>query len=391
MLDNFYSCLMFSAALLLGYFGTYCLTGKVPNLPIFKHYKQARAMMGAGFFSLAFMFLLHWIFELREDQAETASTINLTAYYLAAILFGNSFVKLLAPDTTGSQKLLKGLSKWLVFVVLTWSTILFSNHETINTIVFMLSTLVFLAEGINIILHFTHYYRKALRQMDDFYTEETAVFVHWISKSAYTLTCFGLLVCAINFMPKWCIVAYVVGSIFTFIYMFNGILNYLIDYVSVEHVLSEEDEAKVNLQEVTPSEDEVKEEPVETVKREEYPTTERTNPTASEREEILAEKVKKWVSEKRFMQKELTIEQMACEVNSNRTYVSSFINQHYGSTFREWIAELRIYESLEILKKEPHITTGELAERVGYSTQRTFNKFFNQYTNSTPKEWVKHI
>ena len=380
MIPDLYSHLMFCAGILLIYFGIYCIYGSVPPKEIYKHYQKARFHMGIGFLIFSLMFLLHWLFDFRGWNSKVASALNLTVYYLTAILFGKAFFILLIPEADLKKKSLVYLRKWLIFVAILWIPLALPTSDHLRYVVLVLATIFFFVDGIRIIIGFTRNYREVLRKMDDFYTEETAIFVRWISQSAYILSIFALFVGAINFLPKWCISIYVVGSLLTFMFIFNGMMNYLIHYADVQVAVMEK-----------------KSEPViETEKLLEKPEKEEDESDTSKEienmpnQEELAAHLEAWIEQKMYLQKELTIEQIANEVKSNRTYVSTFINQRYGTTFREWIALLRIEEAERLLLKNPDLTSAELAEQVGYATQRTFQKFFVQYTGYTPKEWTKH-
>ena len=79
----------------------------------------------------------------------------------------------------------------------------------------------------------------------------------------------------------------------------------------------------------------------------------------------LIESLSRWIENKGFLQAELTIEDLARQLGTNRTYLSTFINSHYGVPFRQWIASLRIAESKKMLRDTDSCSVDFKAKKKG--------------------------
>lgn len=85
----------------------------------------------------------------------------------------------------------------------------------------------------------------------------------------------------------------------------------------------------------------------------------------------------------------LTIEHLAEKICCNRTYVSNYINQTYGMTFREWIASLRIDYAKQILTEDPRTPVSEVCKATGFLSQSYFVKIFVKSEDISPSKWKK--
>ncbi len=95
-----------------------------------------------------------------------------------------------------------------------------------------------------------------------------------------------------------------------------------------------------------------------------------------------------WIESKGFTKQGLTLDDLAMELNTNRTYLSSYINKFYNLSFRGWIASLRIEYSKELLLSGEELSSATIAAMVGYSP----NGFINIFTKAegiSPVHWRK--
>lgn len=112
--------------------------------------------------------------------------------------------------------------------------------------------------------------------------------------------------------------------------------------------------------------------------------TEDTNRRSSWNEQIL--RAISFIEEK--FTTNISLEQVAEIANLNANYFSSLFKKTTGKTFSEYILDLKIRKSKELL-----ITTDqriyEIAEAVGYQSARYFTKAFNEYQGVSPMEFKK--
>lgn len=120
-------------------------------------------------------------------------------------------------------------------------------------------------------------------------------------------------------------------------------------------------------------------------KEEEKETAEK----AKDLSEKMGPKVQQWVEEKLFCQAELTIKDVAMQMGTNQSYLSTYLNKHLNTTFQVWLNRLRIEESKLILKSGEKISIEEVGSRVGIPQSYNFSRWFKVITDMTPYQFRK--
>ena len=120
-------------------------------------------------------------------------------------------------------------------------------------------------------------------------------------------------------------------------------------------------------------------------KEEEKETAEK----AKDLSEKIGSKVEQWVEEKLFCQAELTIKDVAMQMGTNQSYLSTYLNKHLNTTFQVWLNRLRIEESKLILKSGEKISIEEVGARVGIPQSYNFSRWFKVITDMTPYQFRK--
>ncbi len=89
-----------------------------------------------------------------------------------------------------------------------------------------------------------------------------------------------------------------------------------------------------------------------------------------------------------YLKHDLTINDLAHAVESNRTYVSSYISQVMGLTFYDYINRLRIErQSIPMMQDHPEFTLEYVANESGFSSISTFRRAFVKITGKTPSQF----
>lgn len=94
---------------------------------------------------------------------------------------------------------------------------------------------------------------------------------------------------------------------------------------------------------------------------------------------------------KAYLDPDLSIDSVASELNTNRTYVSIFVNQYYNLTFRAFINDRRIKAAKRILMDEPQCTLEDIAGRCGFQSVSQFSRKFKEIEGKTPREWQTSV
>ncbi|WP_276388948.1 helix-turn-helix domain-containing protein [Eudoraea chungangensis] len=95
------------------------------------------------------------------------------------------------------------------------------------------------------------------------------------------------------------------------------------------------------------------------------------------------------IKEKPFLSPDLTIKELARNLNINTQDLSLLINRHIGKHFFDFINEYRIEMAIKILqnpeRKSTHVL--EIQYEVGFNSKSAFHRAFKKHTGKTPKQF----
>lgn len=111
-------------------------------------------------------------------------------------------------------------------------------------------------------------------------------------------------------------------------------------------------------------------------------------PLPDDADKILAALRKLMEEDLLYLNPDLTIEDVASELGSNRVYVSRIVNQLLRLSFRDYINNLRIDYSMRYMLEHPNYTQEAIALACGYQDAAAFNRKFRQLNGVTPREWL---
>lgn len=88
------------------------------------------------------------------------------------------------------------------------------------------------------------------------------------------------------------------------------------------------------------------------------------------------------------LNKSISLDQVSAHIGFNASYFSSLFKKETGSTFSEYIIQVRMEKTKELLK-ETEWNIAVICEEVGYSDLKNFTKNFKKYTGLRPNEYRK--
>ena len=95
-----------------------------------------------------------------------------------------------------------------------------------------------------------------------------------------------------------------------------------------------------------------------------------------------------YMSEKRpWLDPELSMVDVASELHSNRTYVSTLLSDRFGMSFREYINAQRINFAKSYILANPGAILEDVASESGFTSASQFVKKFSEMTGVTPRVW----
>jgi tetratricopeptide (TPR) repeat protein len=138
---------------------------------------------------------------------------------------------------------------------------------------------------------------------------------------------------------------------------------------------------------------------LELMKRDENPVALETEtiarPGVSDAEEsrILRDLEKIVKADRVFTRKQITLADLAAQIQTNTSYLSRIINEHYKMNFSNFLNLYRIREAQRMFAGNLHLTmTLEgIADSIGFQSRSTFNTAFKKITGVTPSVYLKNL
>lgn len=110
-------------------------------------------------------------------------------------------------------------------------------------------------------------------------------------------------------------------------------------------------------------------------------SAERQYPFAGILEKVVAD-------EEMYLYGNLTLDDLAKRLNTNRTYLSSYFSNVIKKTFYDYINEMRVKEkSIPIMASHPEISLEQIAQQSGFNSLSTFRRAFRKITGKRPGEY----
>ena len=103
---------------------------------------------------------------------------------------------------------------------------------------------------------------------------------------------------------------------------------------------------------------------------------------------ILKDKLKVLMEEKqRFRDKKLRLADVAAELGTNTTYLSSTFSTEMQTTYPAFVTSYRISYAQDLMLNNPSMNLSRVAEESGFSNERNFLRTFKATCGVTPSEW----
>ena len=233
--------------------------------------------------------------------------------------------------------------------------------------------IIFFANAVRISLAFFRAYRIAGQLADSYSAENLGQFVRWLKKSTYGIIFFGLSGSVLAFATRLGNAIYMFAGIFMFIYIYVSFRNYSVHF---KEVVTAVDEGTELLRETAGM---VMEQPQEKVN---------AKSRLIEDEKIIG-RLEQWIASEGYTQTGITVSHVAVVAGTNRTYLSLYINDHFGCNFREWIVSLRIRKAKSLLAERSDLTIEQVAAMTGFSSDSYFCKQFAFAEGTSPAKWRK--
>lgn len=129
--------------------------------------------------------------------------------------------------------------------------------------------------------------------------------------------------------------------------------------------------------------------------REEPAGNERKEPkhrfTEKRAQELIAKLNKHMEEEKPYLNAELTLYDLASQINLSKNELTDLLNIHIGKNFFSYVNDFRLKAVIKRLENPnyDHYTIIAIAYDCGFNSKSTFNNLFKQFSGLTPSEYKK--
>ncbi len=365
-----YEYSLWTALPLMVFFGAYFLLARTPDKAIFDNYLRSRRIMGCALLLLSANYAVHLFTEIRLRDIDAAILMNLSTYFLCYWLFSSALTTLLDRFYVTRRRMATHLAQWLLFTLAAGIILKWLPEGTTQKIGLLAMAAWLVCYGLTLARRLIKAYRRAVRLFDDTLSDDIAAYIRWLSIFTYWAVIFGVGCGLLTFLPDRYIFLWVFSSIPFYVYLFCSYMNYLLFYEQVERALEADTLTEPAAADDTP-------EPAAAM-----PTSIRAD---------IAARLEEWIAADGYTRPGLTITDVANDLLTNRTYLSSYINTTYDTTFREWITRLRIEYAKRLLLGSPELTVQDVSERSGFQSTSHFIRIFKERTACPPAKWRKSV
>lgn len=347
--------------------GIVLLFGKVPLAAEYLPYRKAKRCLATTYFIMGLNLVVYLVISSSADWKALNPYIkcaDFIFFYLEAIFFFSTFFHLLDEKCMSWRNFRKDWAVFLLSVALMITSTI-GVFGKVGAWVSWFPFFMFFVQYVMFLKRFYILYNEKRRKLDNYFAEDMQQFMSWIKKS---------------------IILIILTSVLSFTTLLGGVIyNYLFQiyvisanfYIAISFINYAAMYGKLNSAEVTDRE------------RMETDTEEQKISQADNYEHLFGEQVKKWLSEKRFLAPQLTIDDLAAEMGTNKLYMSRYINRKHGDNFSTWITKLRLEEAKSYMRENPNVKQEEVAIHSGFSSSSYFSRVFSRFESMTPAAWRK--
>ena len=87
-----------------------------------------------------------------------------------------------------------------------------------------------------------------------------------------------------------------------------------------------------------------------------------------------------------YLQADIKVNELAQQVGTCRTYLSTYLNQELGVSFSDYINRQRVEYAKELMSQSPNLTLAEVATSSGFSSVASFVRNYKKFVGKAPRE-----
>ncbi len=335
----------------------------VPSTEEYLPYRKAKRCLATTYFIMG-VNLFTWLSIFHSEDWKALNPYvkcsDYVFFYLEATFFFYAFCYLVNPRFMTWRKI---ATDWICFF-LSATVMVLSVGETFSSLSSWMTAAAILTffVQVTIFLYRFHYlYEEKKEVLADYFAEDMQLFMFWIKKSLF----FIVLIWVLSFSTL------LFGLLYNYLFQVYVIsVNF---YIAISFINYAKLYGKLRQADVTEQEEQEEQRLAE----------------MQDYEKLFGEKVDQWIEDKKYLSPQLTIDDMATAVQTNKLYMSRYINRKYGVKFSVWITQMRLEEAKVYMMQNPNIKQDEVAFHSGFSSSSYFSKVFSRVEGKTPAAWRK--
>ncbi len=357
---DLYNTFLVARIAILLFLGTLTLTLSLPESKVHDNFIAAFRTFGVTMFIWAGFLIAIGACDLLNKGYIYILFISVSLYNINAKILARSFAILLNAKSAPPWRSI--VVKWaLLNAILIPSAILY-NESIITRVLLCATATISVVDVLFVVYHIYRDYIYATASTEEFMEDNIEPFTKWMRNTSIAMLIWYSLGLGIGLMPI--IALFIYSSIGTIISLLLTVsyFNYLLEIQPVNVLTALICDIKA---------------------QKEIARTQALSNLCS-----LDKPINDWVESNGFLEPMINIESLADQINSNRAYLSTYVNKRYNMNFRNWIASMRVEYAKGLMLKNRDLTITEIARVVNY-TQSSFSTIFKKHCGEPIGEWRK--
>jgi len=320
-----------------------------------------------------FQWLIRFFLEIADPMLSVSA--YLFTFCMANLMIMSGFCSTMAPRLFGRRQRLYAISVLVFYLILLTVVYLLPRGRLQSYGVLLCCVILFLLACVCIYKSIV-IYRSAINDLRTYYSDVVENMIRWMPGVGFGIMAFMLSAPITCLCPRWIGINQLALGIIMMIYAFVCIISFSFDY------------NKVALAITAPASDQDTDEPESAENKETRSAVSSLNESLRD---ILHEKEQRWVERGGYRTPGITIEHVARDMGTNRSYLSRYLNEECHVNFYEWVAQLRIDEAQSLMSTHPSMLIEQIATRVGFTSASTFSSTFKKIVGITPNKWRNQL
>ena len=320
--------------------------------------------------------------QIRDWELFTMLTIYIVVHFSTSLI-SYSMISLLKTERHKWQNLfMPGL-----FVSAVLAFLLLDVYRSGNMLNFWIVCLVaitaFLIQSVTYIVHFDRTYKKALKDLENYYDDDESHKIKWV-RFCYVITMLTNLFILVYMALYWFLdYKMEIAALYTFwyllymLYLTSNFIPFLSTHRLILDAFAYRTLSGQDLIQLIES------------RRKPRVSAELVGPAGVNEADFrkLERALEKWVEEKHFCEYDKSRDEVAKELGTTREKLHLYFTTRKGVDFKTWRAELRVEEAKRLLLENREISINIIGELAGFSDRSNFHRQFVRIAGCTPRQW----